>query len=77
MQAQIEDIYSTIGQNIQRIRKRQGVSQGDLATFVGYQRPISISEIEHGKVRIHIHTLLVIAHLLDVTVQELITPLQG
>jgi transcriptional regulator with XRE-family HTH domain len=68
----IEPIYPIIGRNIRALRKQHGVTQTDLAVLIGFQRPISISDIERGNMRIHVHHLAIVADLFGVPMQDLL-----
>lgn len=67
-----QEIYCEIGRRIRAARLRLKVNQDALAYCVGFQRAISISEIEHGKVRVQIDTLYAIARALGVSLLDLL-----
>jgi transcriptional regulator with XRE-family HTH domain len=67
--------YSQLGKNILEIRKRQNIKQETLATHVGFTR-ISISNIETGKQKVQIHTLIELAEYLKVPILDLIPSLE-
>jgi len=62
-----EEIYREIGQRIRKERKALGFNQTELASYVGYNRPTSISEIEAGKIQMSVHVLIAIAEALGVS----------
>lgn len=67
-----EDLfYSDLGNNISSIRTKKGISQDDLAKEIGLSRP-SIANIEKGKQRPSIFTLMQICNLLGVELLELL-----
>ncbi len=71
--APIEEIYPLIGMRIQQLRARDQLTQEQLGAQL--QPPVtraSIANIETGKQRLLVHTLLQLAHLLTVSVEELL-----
>ena len=73
MSAPIEEIYPLIGMRIQQLRARRQFTQEQLGARL--QPPVtraSIANIETGKQRLLVHTLLQVAHTLDVPVEELL-----
>lgn len=60
-----------IGKNIRDLRKRQNLSQIDLAVAVGIDRAY-LSEIENGKTNITINTLYAIADALNTPMTKLL-----
>lgn len=63
--------YIKLGQNISQLRREKKIKQETLASHLGLSR-ISISNIESGKQRIQLHSLLSLAGLLQVSINELI-----
>src|SRR2546430_17312679 len=49
------------------------MDQRQLADFLGFQRVSSISDIEHGRARMQVHTLLRCAEIFDCSVQSLLS----
>ena len=66
-----EEYIRRIGSNIRTIRKRQGLSQQEVAQ-IAYIDPKHLSEIELGKHNVTIEYLNKIAHSLNVTIEQLI-----
>ncbi len=66
-----DQLYKTIGENIQRVRSTRNMSQEELAQKVDLVRT-SITNIEKGKQKIQIHTLFQIASALGVLVTDLL-----
>lgn len=62
----------SIGENIKKFRKENGISQQKLAELTGKSKS-SIEKYESGKTNIPMDVLKNIADALGVTVQELIT----
>jgi transcriptional regulator with XRE-family HTH domain len=63
----------TFGYRLHKLRKDKGLSQEKLASFLGYKRSGSISNIENDKTAPDIETLEKIAECLDVDLHWLIT----
>lgn len=68
----IEPCYPQIGLAIRAYRRSRGLSQQQLADALGFARVSSISDLEHGRVRLHVHQLLRLAELFDVPVTALL-----
>ena len=64
------DVQQRLGRRIRDARKRQILTQEELAERCGLT-PKSISEIERGHVNVPLQTLWTIAKELDVTLSEL------
>jgi transcriptional regulator with XRE-family HTH domain len=67
----IRALYAEIGSRVRRVRKRQGLSQVDLAHAVNLTRS-SIANLEAGRQRPPVHVALLIAQALDVPVDVLL-----
>ena len=63
-----------LGKRIQRLRKRKGWTQTDMAVYLDMNRG-HISDIERGKREVGIITLQVIAKGLDTTMSNLLKSL--
>jgi transcriptional regulator with XRE-family HTH domain len=61
----------TFGQRLARLRKAAGLSQEQLAKHLGTTQTL-ISEYEHDNRRVHAERISKIAHLLNVSVDELL-----
>jgi transcriptional regulator with XRE-family HTH domain len=61
----------TFGQRLTRLRKAAGLSQGELAEHLDATQSL-VSEYEHDNRRVHGQRLSQIAHLLHVSVDELL-----
>lgn len=70
------EVYGAIGELVANRRNELGISQASLAQAVGLTRT-SISNIEQGRQRMLIHTLLDIAVALSVKPAELLPENQG
>lgn len=70
----MEPIYTTIGANIRSLRRLHNLTQQQLAEHLGFQRFSSISDLERGRVRLHVHQLVVCAELFNVSVESLLAP---
>ena len=66
--------FTNLGANISSIRIKKGINQDDLATYFGLSRP-SIVNIEKGKQKPSIYTLILIANYLMVDIKDLIPDL--
>jgi transcriptional regulator with XRE-family HTH domain len=69
------EVYGAIGESIAKRRGELGISQASLAQAVGLART-SISNIEQGRQRMLIHTLLDIAFALKLQPAELLPRIQ-
>lgn len=67
-------IYTKLGENIKQYREAAKIKQELLASYIGLTR-ISIVNIEQGKQKVQIHTLLEIAKYLQIPVAQLLEPL--
>ncbi|MGH9314364.1 MAG: helix-turn-helix domain-containing protein [Vicinamibacterales bacterium] len=67
-----------IGARIRDLRKRQGMSQAELAAELGIKQS-AVSDYETGQVRIHAGLLAALAHALQASADELLglTPTRG
>jgi repressor LexA len=65
--------YYEIGQRIERARKDEGLTQGQLAELLNYQSPTAISLIEAGKRNIKVAELEKIAEVLHCDLQYLLS----
>ncbi|HFK5574949.1 hypothetical protein BAS06_02960 [Elizabethkingia miricola] len=63
--------YVNLGSNISSIRTKKGLNQEDLANQLGLSRP-SIANIEKGKQKPSIFTLVQISKHLDIKIEELL-----
>lgn len=64
-------IYVVVGKLIQTARLNAALTQDDVASRVGLSRT-SISNIEHGRQKIQIHTLFALSHILGIPPQSLL-----
>lgn len=65
--------YKTVGERIKHAREKAGMTQGELATAVGYTSPTAVSLIEANERSIKVDTLHRIAELLHQDYQYLAT----
>ena len=69
--ARLTALYQEIGHRVARARKKANLSQQDLATRIGLKRT-SVTNIETGRQKVMVHTLLELAEHLGVTIEELL-----
>lgn len=69
----IEPIYASLGATIRAYRRSHGMDQRALADYLGYQRVSSISDLEHGRFRLQVHQLVLLAEIFDVSVTDLLS----
>jgi DNA-binding XRE family transcriptional regulator len=67
-------LYKNLGSLIQTARKKANLNQEDVAKNLGLSR-ISIVNIEHGRQKIQLHTLIKLILLLNTDINELLQPL--
>jgi transcriptional regulator with XRE-family HTH domain len=67
----VQAVYREIGANIREIREKKPLKQQDLADIVALTRT-SITNIESGRQKVLVHTLLNVARALEVPVQRLL-----
>lgn len=63
--------YKAIGVRIKAARARKGVTQGYIANLIGLSTP-HISNIETGNTKLGLPTIIHLANVLDVSVDELL-----
>ncbi len=63
--------YKAIGVRIKAARTRKGVTQGNIARITGLSTP-HISNIETGNTKLGLPTIIHLANVLDVSVDELL-----
>ncbi|MCK9341240.1 MAG: helix-turn-helix domain-containing protein [Synergistaceae bacterium] len=63
--------YELLGQRIREARIKTGMTQATLSGIIGFS-PAHYSHIESGKARINLPTLVVIAQVLDTTIDSLL-----
>lgn len=68
----IEPCYPALGATIRAYRRSRGLSQQQLADCLGYERFSSISDLERGKIRLHVHQLQQLSDLFEVPVASLL-----
>jgi transcriptional regulator with XRE-family HTH domain len=61
----LEQVYRTVGERIRDERKRQNITQDELALQVGLTRT-SITNMEKGRQKLLLHTLIQIANILGI-----------
>lgn len=67
-------IYTKLGECIKQYRMEADIKQDLLASYIGLTR-VSVVNIEQGKQKVQIHTLLEIAKYLQIPVSLLLEPL--
>jgi transcriptional regulator with XRE-family HTH domain len=65
-------VYARIGRRVQLLRKERGMTQAALASLVSLTRA-SIVNIERGRQKFLVHTLIQMARALGVSTTELLT----
>ena len=60
------------GQNIIRLRKEKGLSVKDLQTAFGFETPQAIYKWQHGTALPSVDNLVILAALLEVSVDEIL-----
>ena len=68
-------IYEELGKRIKAAREKEGINQEVVAQYLDLSR-VSISNIEAGKQKIQLHTLLDIVKLLHIDMNDLFAPLK-
>lgn len=68
-------LYAEIGRRIYKARKELGMSQEELASYVSLTRT-SITNIEKGRQKLLVHTLIEIAKALKVEVTTLLPKIE-
>lgn len=61
----LEQVYRTVGERIRDERKKQNITQDELALQVGLTRT-SITNVEKGRQKLLLHTLIQIANILGI-----------
>ena len=64
--------YQSIGQLIKSKRENAKKSQEQLSKYLGFESRISVANIESGKQKMHVHTLVRIAKYLKIRIEELL-----
>lgn len=72
----IDKFYNHIGKNIKTIRNSKNLRQEDLANMVGLSRT-SIVNIEKGRQKLLLHTLVDIANALSTDIMSILSPAKG
>lgn len=70
-----QEFYQRLGAKIRFLRDQKGIKQEVLGKHLGFTR-ISVSNIETGKQKIQLHTLIDLADLLNIPVEEILPPLK-
>ena len=70
------DMRKLVGRNVQRIRKKKGLTQEQLAEISGFSQQY-ISGLEQGRRNPTVVTLYELASALGVTHLELVRPFRG
>ncbi len=70
-----QEFYNRLGDKIRLLRDEKSIKQEALASYLGFTR-ISISNIETGKQKIQLHTLIDLADYMNVPVEEIIPALK-
>jgi len=65
-------VYRVVGERIRNERKRQNITQDELATEIGLTRT-SITNVEKGRQKILLHTLVQIAAYLGTSPERLLS----
>ena len=70
------EVYRMVGERIREERKRQNITQEELASRVGLTRT-SITNVEKGRQKLLLHTLVQIADRLGVSPERLLPTLDA
>ncbi len=73
---EVAKVYETIGRRLHDIRKAKGITQAVVASEAGLTRQ-SVANIEHGRQRFMVHTLLDAARALGVPPTDLLPQPEG
>lgn len=60
------------GQNIIRLRKEKGLSVKDIQNAFGFETPQAIYKWQHGTALLSVDNLVILAALLEVSVDEIL-----
>lgn len=66
-------VYEKLGKNIRQARLRAGLTQEQLAKVIGLTRT-SVNNIEHGRQKLLVHTLIDIANACNISPAILLVP---
>ena len=66
-----DTFYQKLGENIKAARESKKVKQETLASHLGFSR-ISVSNIEMGKQKIQVHSLVEVSNYLQVPLEQLV-----
>jgi transcriptional regulator with XRE-family HTH domain len=72
-----DTFYKKVGLLVKAQRQKANLSQEDLSKKLGFVSRISIANIESGKQKIQLHTLVEISDFLNLPVTELIPPVDA
>lgn len=67
----VEPVYAEIGARIKAARKSAGLSQDDVAEFLGVSGA-AVCQIEKGQIRVSVKSICEIAAIVDATPEALI-----
>jgi transcriptional regulator with XRE-family HTH domain len=68
--------YQTLGKAIKNARNKEDIKQETLSKYLGFVSRISIANIESGKQKIQLHTLVEISNILKVSLVELLPQIE-
>ncbi len=68
--------YAELGKLIKAARIKENIKQETLSKDLGFVSRISIVNIESGKQKIQLHTLLEISNILKVSMKDLLPPIE-
>jgi transcriptional regulator with XRE-family HTH domain len=71
-----EELYNRLGQVIKAARVTANVNQEDLARHLGFASRISIANIESGRQKVQLHTLLDISDYLKIPLSAIVPSLE-
>lgn len=71
----LDEFYIKLGENVRHHRDKRKLKQETVAAHLGKSR-ITISNIESGRQRIQLHSLVILARYLQTTIEELLPSLE-
>jgi transcriptional regulator with XRE-family HTH domain len=71
MKKDVVSFYLQLGETIKKCREEKKITQDKLAKYLGLSR-VSIANIEKGRQRVQVHTLIEISESLEVPINELV-----
>jgi transcriptional regulator with XRE-family HTH domain len=72
LRSELEDFYTLIGNNVRKFRKKQNMSQLELAVLIGHRSPAFLANAENNvrKQHFNLEHLFIIARVLNVDIND-------